>query len=122
MTTEEPRTPARLADDAAEAIRRLNHATLSARDGWRYPGDAYDTVACLARMAGGLGQALGQLEGFVGTLADGGRLTSDHGPDDLPGRLEGFHAAMRTAEDHARVLGHSLDRAHQALGPIAYRE
>lgn len=122
MTTEEPRTPARLADDAAEAIRRLNHATLSARDGWRYPGDAYDTVACLARMAGGLGQALGQLEGFVGTLADGGRLTSDKGQEGLPCRLREFHRASSDAIRQARALYHSLDRAHQLLGPVGCRE
>jgi hypothetical protein len=122
MTTKEPRTPAQLADDAAEAIRSLNHATMSARDGWVYPGDAYSTVAGLAAMARMLPQALVQMGRFMDALEETGRLTSDHGQADLPGRLEAFHGAMRNAEDHARILGRALDRAHQSLGPVAYKE
>lgn len=121
MTTA-PRTPTQLADDAAEAIRALNHATLSARDGWTYPGDAYSTVANLADMARKLPQAPGQLEGFVGAMEDAGRLQSDTGPDDLPGRLLDFHRAMAGAITQSRALGQALDRAHQALGPVGYRE
>lgn len=121
MTTD-PKTPAQLADAAAEATRALNHATQSARDGWTYPADAYSTVADLARMASMLPQALVQIGRFMDALEETGRLISDKGPDDLSGRLEGFHVAMRTAEDHARILGRSLDRAHQALGPVAYKE
>jgi hypothetical protein len=39
------KTPAQLADSAAEAIRALNHETMSSRADWEYPGDAYSTVA-----------------------------------------------------------------------------
>ena len=38
------KTPAQLADDAAEAIRGLIHATMSTRPGWEYPADAYSVV------------------------------------------------------------------------------
>lgn len=121
MTTE-PRTPAQLSDDAAEAVRALNHATMSARDGWTYPGDAYSTVANLAALARMLPQTLAQMVRFVDALEETGRLTSDHGPSDLPGRLETFHGALRNAENHAQILGRALDMAHQSLGPVAYKE
>jgi hypothetical protein len=115
------KTPAQLSDDAYESIRALNHATLSERDGWQYPGDAYSTVANLAAAAGGLPQALGQLESLIGELESSGRLRSDKGPEDLPGRLIDFHGAMADAIRQAHALYKALDRAHQALGPIAYQ-
>jgi hypothetical protein len=116
------KTPAQLADASAEAVRALNHATLSKRDGWQYPGDAYSTVANLSALAGYLPQAIGQLESLVGSLEDGGNLRSDKGPDDLPGRLVDFHGAIADAIGQAHALQRALDRAHQALGPIAYQD
>lgn len=114
------KTPAQLSDAAYEAIRQLNHATLSERDGWQYPGDAYSTIANLSAAAGGLPQALGQLESLIGQMESDGHLRSDKGPEDLPGRLIDFHGAMADAIRHAHALYKALDRAHQALGPIAY--
>lgn len=122
MTTE-PQTPAQLADAAAEAVRALNHATLSRKAaGWEYPGDAYSAVAGLSALAMMLPQALGQLEGFVGALGDADRLQSDKGPGDLPGRLTEFHDVMGEASRQARALYVALNQAHQLLGPVAYRE
>lgn len=121
--TKEPRTPAQLADDAAEAVRALAHATLSRpAAGWEYPSDAYSTVANLAILANRLTQAVGQLEGFVGEMEDDGRLRSDHGPDDLEVRLLAFHSAMAEAIQKTRALYASLDRAHQALGSVGSPE
>ena len=123
MTTTEPRTPDRLSDDAAEAVRALSHATLTqSAAGWEYPGDAYSTVGNLAILAHRLPQALGQLESFIGEHEDAGRLRSDHGPDDLPHRLLDFHAAMAQAIQQARSLGVALDRAHQALMAVGSAE
>lgn len=119
MTTTEPRTPAQLADDAAEAIRALAHATLTQQAaGWEDPGDAYSVVANLETLAHRLPQALGQTESFIGAYEDAGRLRSDHGPDDLPQRLLTFHSAMAEAIRHAHSLGLALDRAHSALGAV----
>ena len=115
-------TPANNADAAAEAVRAINHLTMSQHDGWQYPGDAYSTVGNLAHMAGMLPQAIGQLESLIGALEDGGNLRSDKGPEDLPGRLVDFHGAIADAIAQAHSLHRALDRAHQALGPIAYQE
>lgn len=117
------KTPAQLSDDSAEAVRALNHATLQqSSNGWQYPGDAYSTVANLAHMTSMLPQALGQLESLIGALEDGGNLRSDKGPEDLPNRLVDFHGAIADAIGQAHALHRALDRAHQALGPIAYQD
>jgi hypothetical protein len=116
-------TPAKLSDTAAEAIRALNHATLNRPNlDWQYPGDAYTTVANLSLLAGYLPQAISQIESLIGALEDGGNLSSDLGPEDLPGRLIGFHRAMADAINQAHNLRSALNTAHQALGPIAYKE
>lgn len=123
MTTKEPRTPAQLADDAAEVVRALAHATLiRPAAGWEYPGDAYSTVGNLATMAHRVPQALGQVESFVGEYADEGRLRSAHGPDDLTRRLLAFHSAMAEAIRHARALERALSRAYQSLGGVGSTE
>lgn len=116
------KTPAQLSDTAYEAIRALNHATMSERDGWKYPADAYSTAANLSALAGGLPQALGQLESLIGQMESDGNLKSDKGPEDLPGRLVDFHGAMSDAIRQAHALYSALDRAHQALSPIAYQD
>jgi len=116
------RTPAVIADAAAEEIRALNHITRSRGDGWQYPGDVYSTVGNLSVMAERLPQALGQLESLISRLEDAGQLASDSGPEDLPGRLVRFHGAMADAVSLAHGLQRALDQAHQALGPIAYKE
>ncbi|CAK7288636.1 hypothetical protein [Streptomyces misionensis] len=117
------KTPAELSDSAAESVRSLNHATLQqSSNGWQYPGDAYSVVGNLAHMAGMLPQAIGQLESLIGSLEDGGNLRSDQGPEDLPGRLIEFHGAIADAIGQAHALQRALDRAHQALGAIAYEE
>lgn len=117
------KTPAELSDSAAEAVRALNHATLQqSTNGWQYPGDAYSTVANLSALAGYLPQAIGQLESLMGSLEDGGRLRSDKGPEDLPGRLVEFHRAVADAISQAHGLRRALDQAHQALGSIAYED
>ncbi|MEZ7005701.1 hypothetical protein [Streptomyces sp. AD55] len=114
----DPKTPAQLADDAAEAIRALNHATQSQRPGWKYPSDAYSVVGALARMAAGLPQALDQIgylpESMVSNLrSDRGTLDSD---------LSDTYEALADAHDAAEALRKALDRAHSGLSPIAYQD
>lgn len=119
MTTTGPKTPDQLSDDAAEAVRSLNHATLQRPAlGWEWPDEAYSTVGNLARMADKLPQALGQVESLIGSLEDAGRLRGDNGPDDLAQRLVDFHGAVGAAVQHAMSLRAALGLAHQALGAV----
>ncbi|NED60209.1 hypothetical protein G3I15_04625, partial [Streptomyces sp. SID10244] len=89
MTTE-PKTPAQLADDAAEAIRALNHATLSGRPGWEYPADAYSVVGNLGTLVMRLPQVLEQLTEFVEQLHADGHVKADGG--DTPERIRALSA------------------------------
>ncbi|MFB7359696.1 hypothetical protein [Streptomyces gardneri] len=116
-------TPADLSDRAAEAIRSLNHATLSHPNlGWVYPGDAYSTVANLYALARMLPQAISQIDSFIAGLNEDEHLRSDKGEADLPGRLVGLHLALADAAGQATALGRALDNAHQLLGPVAYKD
>lgn len=119
-----PQDAAHLADQAAEAIRALIHATLTPDDarGFTYPGDAYSTVGNLAILAQRLPQAFEQIQTFIDRLNTRGNLRSDKGPDDLPPRLDDLRATLTAAVNHAHGLADSLDMAHQALGPIAYQD
>lgn len=114
------KTPAQLADDAAEAVRALNHATKASGEEWQYPGDAYSTVGDLSTMAMRLPQALEQIHNFIGQLTATGKLRSDRDTldADLSETQAGLHEAV-TAADH---LHQALNRAHSGLSSIAYKD
>ncbi|MFD6891932.1 hypothetical protein [Streptomyces sp. NPDC059957] len=108
------------ADTASEAIRALNHLTRSPRDGFQYPGDAYSTVAALSEMAARLPQAIEQIAVFMKNLEAGEHLRSDKGT--LADDLQAVHDGLTVAAGAAQTLHGALDRAHQGLGPIAYKD
>jgi hypothetical protein len=110
-------TATRLAGDAAEAIRQLNHATRSAGSGLAYPADAYDIVGELSLMAARLPQALSQLLSFVTTEASAGRIVIAAGPQvgDPAAVLTALTAEMDAAVLAARRLQQALDAAHTTL-------
>lgn len=116
-------TPARYADDAAEAIRALNHATLRPGTGldWEYPGDAYDVVGHLVAMAERLPQALGQISALVECLATTGHIRSDKGGDGAA-EVAAVLAGLHSAGSYAEVLGNDLNDVHSALSPLAYKD
>lgn len=88
-------TTAQHADTAAEHIRALNHATQSP-------------------------QAVQQIRQHIETLNAEGHLRSDKDTldTDLAATLGGLDDAQAAAEQ----LYAALDRAHQGLGPIAYKD
>ncbi|MEU3228410.1 hypothetical protein ABZ695_35365 [Streptomyces sp. NPDC006976] len=113
-----PKNPSRLAADAADAIRGLNHATLSTGQlDWEFPADAYSVVGGLAQMAAGLPQALDQIGALPESLT--GHLSSDRGT--LDADLADAYGALADAHDAAHALYEALNRAHSALSPIAYK-
>jgi hypothetical protein len=115
------KTPAQLADDAAEAIRSLNHATLGPGLDWEYPSNAYDVVGSLERLAAMLPQALDQIARHIERLAATERIRSDKGGDGS----EEVHTALRALEFanvDAGQLASRLAMVHSALSPLAYRD
>jgi hypothetical protein len=113
-------TPAQLADQAAEAVRSINHLTMSSRDDWQYPGDAYSVVGNLAHMVAMLPQALDQIGALIEQLDTGGNLRSDK--DTLDADLENTYGGLADAHDAAKKLYEALNRTHSALSPIAYKD
>lgn len=116
-----PKTPAQLAHDAAEAIRALNHATISTRDGWQFPADAYSVVGNLRELAQRLPQLLLQTEELLQRLAEGDHIRSDRGGN---GAAE-VNAALNNldrAREEALIMEAALATAHSALSPLAYQD
>lgn len=115
------KTPAQHASTAAEAVRAINHATLSPlpSDGWTYPSDAYSTVGGLSRVAMMLPQALEQIGNFIEKMTEEGHLSSDRGT--LQADLTDTHSGLVDASAAARQLHEALNRAHSGLSAIAYK-
>lgn len=105
------------ADEAAEAVRQLNHATLPAAGGLAYPSDAYDAAGALALMASRLPQALAQLLAFLQAETTAGRVlivAGEHAGDPAA-VLTGVTAALDDAAAAARCLSCALGAAQSAL-------
>jgi len=123
MDAKTPATPAQLVNDAAEAIRSANHATLSAGPalGWEFPSDAYDVVGNLLEMVQRLPQLLGQVEVFTQHLAEGDHIRSDRGGNGTTEVAAALDALSRASTD-ALSMTAALDTAHSALSPLAYQD
>jgi hypothetical protein len=106
-----------LADQAAELVRGLNHATLPGVGGLSYPGDVYSVLIGLSVLAGRLPQALAQAETFLVAQLTAGRIVIVDGthtghPDAAVAEAEEY---LRTARAAAHRLHVDLDRAAAAL-------
>lgn len=117
----DPKTPGQLASDAAEAIRGLNHATLSLGHlDWEYPSNAYSVLGGLERTSGYLPQALTQVRSLLSGLFFDGHVGS------TTGNAEKDVAEAIAALDDARVaaatLNAALQRAHNATSPLTYED
>lgn len=113
---------AKIAGVAAEAIHSLNYATMPNSGSLQYPGDVYDTVAGLSRLAMHFPQALQQLGRFVQGLETEGKLRSVEADQPLPEVLLALYEALGAAGASATALYQALNAAHNALSPIAYQD
>jgi predicted HAD superfamily Cof-like phosphohydrolase len=111
------RTPAGLADTAAENIRAINHELYN---GLPTAGDAYSLVGNLARLASMLPQALNMTRGAVQKLERGGQLRSDQ--DRLVDDLARTYDALEQAAVEAQALYESIARAQGGLGHIGMQD
>jgi hypothetical protein len=116
MTGREP-TPAGLADQAAELVRALNHATLPGAGGLSCPGDVYGVLIGLSVLAGRLPQALAQAETFLVAQLVAGRIVIVDGAHtgDPEAAVAQAGECLHTARAAAHRLHVDLDRAAAAL-------
>lgn len=109
-----------LAERAAEAVRELNHLTRDPRV-FAGPAELYRLVGEFAVLAGGLPQLLGQLDRWLQTEHDAGRVRADTGTE--AGRIVAAAGAdLADARDAAHELAHVLDAALQHLAHLGATE
>ena len=110
------RTANQLADDAAEAVRGINHIT--GDDGsLRYPSHVYTLLADLSRLDHYQDQALRQIDAIMIDWLEAGNISVTTG--DFEGRPELAVADMslllEEARTHAKHLGELLGKAQSAI-------
>ena len=103
------------ADEAAEAIRALNYATLprEGAPGLEYPGDVYEIVASLKTAVQRMPQLFGQLSLWLGQQHAVGKVAHDSGQDAAEYVRE-VRYWLDTAETCAGELAGALGNAHNA--------
>ena len=106
-----------LADQAAPAVRELNHRTRGA-GAFTGPAELYRLVAELALLVGRLPQLLGQLDQWLHTEHDAGRLRTDNRTDPGPA-VRDAAAHLADASDAAHDLAHVLASAQQRLAHLS---
>ncbi len=115
-----------LADQAAQAIRTLNHRTLNHRTrpataDLTDPADTAKIIAALADTAGMLPQLLDQLTHWLQAEQHGGRLRVDTLAP-LPDPAQTVHALTGSLQRALQPLRHAaaeLDTAHQHAAHLA---
>lgn len=109
---------ARWADQASEAVRAINHATIA---GPPLPAPVvYNVLGSLTRLGHGLDQAARQLGDRLAASATVFEVYEDDGADPH-GRIAAACAALIEAADHAHRLGTALDTAQSAIARQGYR-
>ena len=118
-----PTTPSGAAENAAEALRTLNHLTLAAptpgAPGWEDVGDVYRVIGELRALTDRLPQACGQLAAGLQRLGDRADWRTDDGTNEHPDALvadavEGLQMAGRIAKD----IGRSIQQAHCSVAHL----
>ncbi len=116
-------TPSGAAEEAAEAVRALNHLTVAAPSpgvpGWEDVGDVYRVLGEVRLLVDRLPQVCDQLTTGLHRLGDREDWLTDDGTDDHPDNVvaaavERLHVAGCVAED----LSRRLQQAHCAVAHL----
>jgi hypothetical protein len=113
-----------LADQAAHAIRILNHRTRPTTGGLAGPPDTAEIIAALASMTRMLPQLLGQLTSWLEHQHHAGRLRVDTLAP-LPDAAQTVHAltaSLQHAIHYIQRAAEELDTAHQHAAHLAAAE
>jgi hypothetical protein len=110
-------SPAALARTAAEAVRSLNHATVSG-GGLEQPSDAYQVLGELSLTASRIPQLLGQVGRWLAAALAAGRLGCDDGTDPAAA-ISGAWLFISDARASAASLARDLEHAQQQLAAVS---
>ncbi|WP_049577957.1 hypothetical protein [Streptomyces sp. SBT349] len=120
---ETPRSALACARAGAEAIRALNHATLTPgpEAEFEYPADACAVVGALVELAARLPQAIDQVHDLIRRSNAAGELRHDSGnPADFPVTLAALVGAAEWSRDNADLLHTSLSDMHNTLARLGH--
>ena len=109
----------RLADTVYEAVRGINHATIS-RKAIAAP-EVYSVLGSLKLLGVGLDQALSQLCAGLGRSLDVYDVYEDNGADPLVSVVMAVDL-LTEARTHALALGRLLEQAQGAISRQGYRD
>lgn len=113
-------TVGQLAEQAAEAVRALNHLTWPDAGALDDPGQLSDIVAALACTTARLPQLLAQLSSWLVGEQRAGRLRVDACSDTpAAATVTAATTALTRAASGAVRASHDLDAAHQHLAHLA---
>jgi hypothetical protein len=102
----------------SEAVRVLNHATLS-RAGVTYPSTVYNVLGRIGDSAAGLDQLMVQLGETLRRMLASGQLGDDHG--DPADRLDKALSELTAAREAARHLAVRIDCAFNTTASLHLR-
>lgn len=114
-------TAGQLGEQAAQAIRTLNHLTRPAIGAPSDPAETAELIAALAYSSGGLPQLLGQLSRWLVDQQRAGRLRLDTWSEfpDPAAAIDAVTGHLAQAAQCANATGRALDAAHQHLAHLA---
>lgn len=124
MTLTDTSTPPQIAALATDAVRAVNHRTISplipGEPGWQWASDIYKVLGSLASLAPSLGQLCDQLARALTTADVQDRLTVDPETpwDSTTGAVAAAADALRDARQAAHSLAHAIEQAHQITGTL----
>ena len=109
--------PAQCAQEAAEAVRSLNHATLPGAGGLTEPADVYAVLGSLATLTSRMPQALSQLQAFLAREQAAGRVQIVDGQHtgDPAAAVADLEQTLSCAASSADALHHALEHAHATV-------
>lgn len=113
-------TVGQLAEQAAQAVRTLNHLTRPHTGALAHPADVGDLVATLSCLTGRLPQLLHQLNQWLVSQQQAGHLRVDTSSP-LPGPAAAVHAVtgqLTQAALNTQQASDALDAAHQHLARL----
>lgn len=112
--------PVAYAAEAAEAVRRLNHATQAPGPDWEYPSHAYSVVGSLLMLAQRLPQAIEQAAVFVEREHVAGRVEVPQGGD-VQRQVDAVRRSADVAQGGALEVRDGLKRIQNALGTLGHK-
>lgn len=109
--------PAQCAEQAAEAVRALNHVTLPGAGGLTEPADVYAVLGSLVTLMARLPQALTQLQSFLVREHAAGRVQIVDGQHagDPAAAVAALTSQLSCAVRSAEALQHALEQAHATV-------